>query len=159
MNLYKKIILFFKEKIIPNCSNHNKYFRFVIIILGFLFFCLTASYESKERKIWQDGNIFRNGDTLQKIKNIFDKGKIEKYQLEEKNDEGENEGEKEQTFIILKGMFIGIIIFSIILGFKKGLVGISLGVFIGSFVGIWVSILIPSFVYFLEFIFAGKIFL
>lgn len=155
MNLYKKIILFFKEKIIPNCSNHNKYFRFVIIILGFLFFCLTASYEYKERKIWQDSNIFRNGDTLQKIKNIFDKGKIEKYQLEEKN----YEGEKEQTFIIFKGMFIGIIIFSIMLGFKKGLAGISLGVFIGSFVGVWVSILFPSFVYFLEFIFAGKIFL
>lgn len=149
MTLCKKLTLFFKDKIAPNCSHKNKYFRFLIIILGFIFFYFTASFNVKNREIWADNDVFKN------VSDIFkNTEKIEKFQ------DQTNKGSKisEQSFINFKGMFIGIIIFVILLVFKKGFNGISLGTLIGACVGIWIAIGFPSIIYFLEFVFSGKIF-
>ncbi|WP_284928392.1 hypothetical protein [Candidatus Phytoplasma sp. AldY-WA1] len=143
MTLCKKLTLFFKDKIAPNCSHKNKYFRFLIIILGFIFFYFTASFNVKNREIWKNNNGFKNVTE-----------KIEKFQ-DQKNSDLEI---SEQSFINFKGMFIGIIIFVILLVFKKGFNGISLGTLIGACVGIWIAIGFPSIIYFLEFVFSGKIF-
>ncbi|WAN63415.1 hypothetical protein RS022_05510 [Candidatus Phytoplasma rubi] len=149
MTLCKKLILFFKDKIVTNCSLKNKYFRFLIIILGFIFFYFTASFNVEKRTIWTDNNRFKN------VSDIFkNTEKIEKFQ-DKKN---ENSEITEQSFINFKGMFIGIIIFIVLLVLKKGFNGISLGTLIGACVGIWIAIGIPSIIYFLEFFFSGKIF-
>ncbi len=150
MTLCKKLTLFFKDKIAPNCSHKNKYFRFLIIILGFIFFYFTASFNVKNREIWTNHNGFKNVNALDIFKNTET---IEKFQ------DKPNTGEiSEQSFINFKGMFIGIIIFVILLVFKKGFNGISLGTLIGACVGIWIAIGFPSIIYFLEFVFSGKIF-
>ncbi|MGI3136425.1 MAG: hypothetical protein ACN23H_02490 [Candidatus Phytoplasma vitis] len=149
MTLCKKLTLFFKDKIVPNCSLKNKYFRLLIIILGFIFFYFTASFNVEKRTIWTDNNGFKN------VSDIFkNTEKIEKFQDKKNN----NSEITEQSFINFKGMFIGIIIFVVLLVLKKGFNGISLGTLIGACIGIWIAIGIPSIIYFLEFVFSGKIF-
>ncbi|AYJ01486.1 hypothetical protein CWO85_03210 [Candidatus Phytoplasma ziziphi] len=150
MNLCKKLTLFFKDKIVPNCSRKNKYFRFLIIILGFIFFYFTVSFNVENRSIWKDNNGFKD------VSDIFKDNtkKIEQHQ-DKKIDNSEI---SEQSFINFKGMFIGIIIFVVLFVLKKGFNGISLGTLVGACIGIWISIGIPSIVYFLEFVFSGKIF-
>jgi hypothetical protein len=163
MTLCKKLTLFFKDKIAPNCSHKNKYFRFLIIILGFIFFYFTASFNVKNREIWTVDDGFKNVNALDIFKNTK---KIEEFQdkpntgskISEQNKPNTGSEISEQSFINFKGMFIGIIIFVILLVFKKGFNGISLGTLIGACVGIWIAIGFPSIIYFLEFVFSGKIF-
>ncbi|WP_341266510.1 hypothetical protein [Candidatus Phytoplasma fraxini] len=146
MNLYKKTVLFFQEKLIPNCCRHNKYFRWFVIVLGIIIFCFVSAYNvgGSTRDIWKN--------QLCTFSDVFDIKKIKEYYL------NKDLNDTEKTIIYLKGMIIGILIFVIYCGFKKGLIGISLGFLVGACLGIWISIGCPSVIYFLEFFFSGKIF-
>ncbi|WP_323847604.1 MAG: hypothetical protein Q2306_01810 [Phytoplasma sp.] len=144
MKLCKKMSLFYQETLMTYCSRSNRYFRWFIIILGFISLCFVSAYKVRQRDVWKK--------QLHTINDVFDKDEINNYYL------NSDRTDTEKTFIYLKGMIILIIIGIIFLGLKKGLMGISLGTFIGSCLGIWISICFPSIIYFLEFIFSGKIF-
>ncbi|MDV3168108.1 MAG: hypothetical protein Q8781_01620 [Candidatus Phytoplasma stylosanthis] len=143
MNIYNKFILFFQKKNVFHLSKDNKYFRFFVIFLGFIGLLIIISFNLKR-------DVYDKNEPIT-FKNVFQKSFIEKKQNLHDSDFDSKKSEK--TIVGLKAMWIGVIIFIIYLGLKKGLIGISLGTFIGACFGIWLFILYPSFFYFLELIY------
>ncbi|WP_334330908.1 hypothetical protein [Candidatus Phytoplasma prunorum] len=71
----------------------------------------------------------------------------------------EKENPFEETRIKIESILIFMFLGALILGLKKGTLGITLGYFIGATIGMLIGIFFPIFIYFLEFLIRNILFL